>query len=166
LFVDAVDSTRIAAELGDAHWGKLIERLYDRARIAVEDTGGRVIKTTGDGLLAVFSDPRPAILVGRSIAKAARSLNLVTRAGIHITAMSNVEEFDIAGIGVNVAARVMALAPGGGIATTAAVRESLRGDRFRFASLGNHELKGVPGQWELFEVTALATRVVEPPRDD
>jgi class 3 adenylate cyclase len=152
LFMDIVDSTPRAADLGDERWSRTIEKLYAKARENIGDAGGRVVKTTGDGLLAVFPEPRSAIGAATRLAKIAKSLGLSTRAGLHITGMSRVEEFDIGGVGVNVAARVMALAPKGALATTAAVRDALHGDSFGFESMGKHDLKGVPGKWELFMV--------------
>jgi hypothetical protein len=54
LFTDIVASTERAAELGDRRWRELLGVHDDLGRRLVEQWGGRVVKTTGDGLLATF----------------------------------------------------------------------------------------------------------------
>ena len=153
LFLDVVDSTRHAAEIGDVQWAALIERFYEAARSIVGKMGGRIVKTTGDGILAVMPDASSAIDVARRLQDLAARNKLSTRSGIHLTEMTSVDEVDIGGLGVNIAARVMGLAPDGRIAVTAAVRDVLSGSAGRFVSIGLHTLKGVPGDWEILLVS-------------
>src|SRR5204863_1128396 len=61
LFTDIVDSTQINAKLGDARWSALLDR-HDRIlRDVIEAWHGRVVKSTGDGVLAVFETPVRAL---------------------------------------------------------------------------------------------------------
>jgi hypothetical protein len=61
LFTDIVGSTERAAELGDRRWRELLGVHDDLSRRLVEQWGGRVVKTTGDGILATFDGPGRAI---------------------------------------------------------------------------------------------------------
>ena len=61
LFTDIVGSTRRAAELGDRRWRELLNVHDDLSRRLVEEFGGRLVKTTGDGMLAIFEGPGQAI---------------------------------------------------------------------------------------------------------
>jgi class 3 adenylate cyclase len=61
LFTDIVGSTEQVAALGDQGWRRLLDR-HDRvARAAVERFGGRLVKSTGDGILATFDAPTRAL---------------------------------------------------------------------------------------------------------
>lgn len=59
LFTDIVASTETAVEVGDQQWRKLIDSYDTVAHEAVQNHGGRLIKSTGDGTLATFDRPTP-----------------------------------------------------------------------------------------------------------
>ena len=61
LFTDIVGSTRRLSELGDQRWGELLERHHEVVRAELARYGGREVSTTGDGFVAVFDAPAPAI---------------------------------------------------------------------------------------------------------
>jgi class 3 adenylate cyclase len=61
LFTDIVGSTELAGRLGDRRWRELVELHDELARQAVEEFGGQLAKTTGDGILATFDGPGRAI---------------------------------------------------------------------------------------------------------
>ena len=67
MFTDIVHSTEKAADLGDEAWRALLARHNDLTRKHVEDRGGRVVKSTGDGALATFDDPTDAIAAAQSL---------------------------------------------------------------------------------------------------
>src|SRR5206468_7692734 len=109
MFTDIVDSTRRAAVLGDRAWRQLLDRHDALVRSCVERSGGRVIKTTGDGVLATFDGPGRALEASRTISTGAPQLDLHVRAGLHAGEIE-VNGDDIVGLAVHVAARVSALA--------------------------------------------------------
>ena len=149
LFTDIVGSTERAVELGDAEWRKLLVRHDTMIRRALDRLGGKEVKTTGDGVLAVFDGPSAAIRCGYEIQGAAPGLGLEVRAGVHageIELMGN----DVAGIGVHIARRVADLAPAGELWVSSTVPGLAVGSGIEFEQRGVHTLKGVPGEWGIF----------------
>ena len=152
LFTDIVGSTELAAKLGDQAWGHLLDRHDAVARREIERHGGRLVKTTGDGLLATFEGPSSAIEATRAIQAAGDELGLPIRAGVHTGEVERRGD-DVSGLGVHIAARVAGLAEGGEILTTRTVRELTAGAQLAFSERGAHTLKGVPDTWDLYAVT-------------
>jgi class 3 adenylate cyclase/alpha-beta hydrolase superfamily lysophospholipase len=149
MFTDIVSSTQRAVALGDAAWKQLLDRHDRTVRAAVGRCGGTVVKTTGDGVLAVFPSASGALHAARRLRADLSPDEISVRVGVHVGEIDRRGD-DISGLAVNVAARVMALAPDDEIAVTQSVVASTVGQSAEFASLGVHELKGVPGSWELF----------------
>lgn len=152
LFTDLVDSTARAAELGDSRWRALLERFERASRRVLERYRGRLVKTTGDGLLATFDGPARAIRSARSMVEEARGLGVMIRAGVH-TGEIEVRGDDVAGIAVHIASRVEALAEPGQVATTGTVADLVVGSGLEFHDVGPRALKGVPGEWRINIVT-------------
>jgi class 3 adenylate cyclase len=151
LFTDIVESTARAASMGDREWRHLLETHDAVARTVVEQHRGRLVKTTGDGMLATFDGPGRAIRCAVALGDALRPLGLEIRAGLH-TGEVEMMGTDIAGIGVHIAARVLEAASPGDVVVSAAVPMLVAGSGFEFDDRGEHELKGVPGTWKLFSV--------------
>jgi class 3 adenylate cyclase len=151
LFTDIVGSTERASALGDREWRNLLESHDVVARTVVEQHRGRLVKMTGDGMLATFDGPGRAIRCAMALGDALRPLGLEIRAGLHAGEVE-VRGTDIAGIGVHIAARVIACAQPGELLVSAAVPMLVAGSGIEFADRGEHELKGVQGQWRLFAV--------------
>jgi class 3 adenylate cyclase len=151
LFTDIVGSTERASALGDREWRNLLESHDVVARTVVEQHRGRLVKMTGDGMLATFDGPGRAIRCAMALGDALRPLGLEIRAGLHAGEVE-VRGTDIAGIGVHIAARVIACAQPGDLLVSAAVPMLVAGSGIEFADRGEHELKGVQGQWRLFAV--------------
>jgi len=141
LLTDIVDSTRRAAEMGDARWRAVLDAHDAAARDEVGRFGGRLVERTGDGILASFDGPARAVLCARQLAARLRTLGLAIRAGVH-TGECEVREDRLAGISVHLAARVMALAGAGEIFTTSTVRDLVGGAGLTFHDRGPHSLKG------------------------
>lgn len=152
-FTDIVDSTRLAAELGDRRWRELLETHDSVARREIDVARGRLVKTTGDGLLATFDGPARAIRAIRSIEGALVPLGLEIRGGLHAGEVEMRGE-DIGGIAVHIGARVAALAGPGEVLVSSTVRDLVAGSGLRFEDRGSHELKGVPGTWRLFALAS------------
>jgi class 3 adenylate cyclase len=153
LFTDIVGSTKHAAALGDQGWRRLLDR-HDRvARVEVERFRGRLVKSTGDGILATFDAPTRALRCAFGLNAGLGEVGLVIRSAIH-TGEVEVRDDDIGGIGVHIAARALALAGDGEVVVTRTVRDLVTGTDLAFSSLGAVGLRGVPGEWELFAASA------------
>jgi class 3 adenylate cyclase len=149
LFTDLVGSTERAAELGDQRWRQLLEDHNATVRRALERFGGNEIDRAGDGFLATFDGPARAVRAGLAIIAELERLELPVRAGVHTGEVELLSE-GISGIAVHAAARVAGLAARSELLATRTVRDLTVGSDLKFEPRGEHELKGVPGTWELF----------------
>jgi class 3 adenylate cyclase len=149
LFTDIAGSTERAARLGDRRWRDLLEVHDDLARRLVEQFGGQLVKTTGDGILATFDGPGRSIRCAAALADELGGIDLQIRAGLH-TGEIELREGDVGGIAVHIAARVMAAATPGEILTSSTVRDLVVGSDIAMTDRGPHPLKGVDGTWQLF----------------
>ncbi|GAA1056446.1 hydrolase [Agromyces luteolus] len=152
LFTDIVGSTDLAARLGDQRWLDLKLAHDELVRSRIERYRGTDVSSTGDGFLALFDGPARAVRCAWEIASAVRTLGLEVRAGVH----SGEVEFqgdDVAGIAVHLASRVMSHASAGTVFASGTVKDLVVGSGIGFEDRGIHVLKGVPGEWRLFEVT-------------
>jgi class 3 adenylate cyclase len=156
LFTDIVASTQQAERLGDRRWRELLELHDQAARRWVETFGGRLVKSTGDGILATFDSPARAIRCTAALTEDLRGLGLEIRAGLHTgeIELRNGDGGDVGGIAVHIAARVMAAAAPGEILVSRTVHDLVTGSGIRLQDRGIHRLKGVQGQWPLLAVTA------------
>jgi class 3 adenylate cyclase len=109
------------------------------------------VNTTGDGFLATFDGPARAIRCATAICDAVRGLGLEVRAGVH-TGEVELRDGDISGIAVHLAARVAAAAGAGEVLVSRTVVDLVAGSGLEFSDRGEHALKGVPGEWQLFAV--------------
>jgi pimeloyl-ACP methyl ester carboxylesterase/class 3 adenylate cyclase len=149
LFCDIVDSTRLAAELGDREWSTMLSRFHTLAEEKVKLFGGRRLDTAGDGLFASFDGPARAVRCGTALCAAAESLGAKLRVGVH-TGECEVFGDKFSGIAVHVGARVAAASEPGQVLVTSTVKELVVGSGIRFADLGPRTLKGVPDEWRLY----------------
>ena len=83
LFTDLVASTERLTELGDRGWGELLDAHDSTCDRELERFRGRRVKSTGDGLLAVFDGPARAIRCAAAILHELAGLGLDVRAGLH-----------------------------------------------------------------------------------
>jgi class 3 adenylate cyclase len=166
MFTDIVGSTELATELGDHNWRGLLGRHGALLRDHLDAAGGRLIDTAGDGSLSVFDGPARAIRCAVALTDAVRELGVEVRVGLHTGECERIGD-DVAGIAVHIGARVGALAGAGEVWVSRTVRDLVAGSGIEFISRGQHSLKGVSGEWELFSVasgsTAPVAVVAEPP---
>ena len=151
LFTDLVASTARAADLGDRRWRDLVEQHHAAVRRELGRYDGREVDTAGDGFFATFDGPARAIRCAQAIVGSVRSFGLDVRAGLH-TGEVEVADGKVAGIAVNIGARVAALAEGGEVLVSSTVRDLVAGSGLEFAERGSAELKGVPGEWRLYAI--------------
>jgi basic membrane protein A and related proteins len=162
VFTDIVASSQVAEELGDRRWRELLARHHRIVREGLREYGGRELDTAGDGVFARFESPASAIHFTASTGDALRELGVEIRAGIHI---GECEVFDgkLSGVNVHAAARTMGLAGAGEILVTGSVRDLVRGGGFGFDDRGVHELRGIEGEWRLYELTSIDDSHRSPP---
>ncbi len=153
LFTDLVGSTERAAELGDSAWRDLLSRHHELVRRELARFRGVEIDTAGDGFFASFDGPARAIHAAQAIVGGVRDLGLEVRAGVH-TGECEVHDEKIAGIAVSLGARVAASAAPSEVLVSSTVKDLVAGSWIEFEDRGTHELKGVPGEWRLYAVSA------------
>ena len=149
LFTDIVGSTERAAELGDRRWRELLGTHDSAVRRELERFRGREVDTAGDGFFATFDGPARAVRCAISIGDAVRPLGVEVRAGIH-TGECEVDGPKVRGIAVHTGARVASLAGPGEVLISKTVKDLVAGSGLEFEDRGVHELKGVPGEWQLY----------------
>jgi class 3 adenylate cyclase len=150
-FTDIVDSTATAASMGDRRWRELLEVHDSIAGREVAAARGRMVKSTGDGVLATFDGPARAIRCVGAIQREVATLGLHLRAGLHTGEIELLGD-DVGGIAVAIAARLTSLAGAGEVVDSSTVKDLVAGSGIRFADRGIHVLKGVPEQWRVFTV--------------
>ena len=153
MFTDIVGSTVRAAELGDHRWRDLLATHDAAVRQELKRFDGREVKTTGDGFLATFAAPSRAIACACAVRDSVHQFGIDVRVGLH-TGECEIMGDDIGGLAVHTGARVAAHAGPGEVLVSSTVKDLVAGARIGFADRGAHELKGVPGEWRLFAVTA------------
>ena len=151
LFTDIVGSTDRAAAIGDHRWHQLLDQHDRSVRAELARYRGREVKMTGDGFLAAFDGPARAIRCGLAVARAARTIGVDVRIGVH-TGECEVRGDDLAGIAVHIGARVAGLAGSGETLVTSTVRDLVAGSGISFDERGPFTLKGVPGTWTVLAV--------------
>lgn len=153
LFTDIAGSTERAAALGDDRWRRVLDDHDATAKTEIDRHSGRLIKLTGDGMLATFDGPGRAIACARSIMDSLTTIEITLRVGIH-TGEVEVRDGDVGGIAVHIASRIQNMAEPNEILVSRTVVDLAAGSGLKFAEHGTHELRGVPGNWQLFTVVA------------
>jgi class 3 adenylate cyclase len=151
LFTDIVSSTERAGQLGDRGWKDLLDAHDDLTRRQVERFRGRVVKFTGDGVLATFDGPARAVRCATSLRDAVADLGVEVRAGLH-TGEIEIRGRDIGGIAVHIAQRICSVAASREIIASSTVKDLVAGSGLSFADRGLHTLRGVPDEWRAFAV--------------
>ncbi len=151
VFVDIVDSTKRAAELGDRRWADLLESFYAIVRRELDRHRGREVDTAGDGFFVTFDGPAQAIRCATALTAAVDELGLQVRTGIHTGECERMAA-KVGGLAVVIGARVGALAEPGEILVSRTVQDLVVGSGMIFEDAGEHELKGVPDRWHLYRV--------------
>lgn len=151
MLTDIVRSTSLAVTLGDEQWLDLLAEHNRIVRTQLGRFGGREIKMTGDGCLATFDAPGRAVACAEEIVGQVRQIGLTTRAGLH-TGEVEYRDGDVGGLAVHISARVMAEARDGGVLVSSTVKDLVFGSGLQFRTRAAVALRGVPGEWTLFEL--------------
>jgi DNA-binding NarL/FixJ family response regulator len=158
MFSDIVASTERAATVGDRRWRELLDRHDARARDEVARHGGREIKMTGDGMLAMFDAPARAIRCALALRERVRALGIDVRIGLHAGEIELRGGGDVGGIAVHIGSRVADVAGPGDVVVSSTVKDLAAGSGIAFEDRGVRALKGVPEPWHLFAVAGPGTR--------
>jgi DNA-binding NarL/FixJ family response regulator len=152
MFSDIVSSTERAAEIGDRRWRDVLDRHDALIRRELARHGGREVKTTGDGFLALFDGPARAIRCAVAIRDELRTEGVDVRIGLH-SGEVELRGDDLGGIAVHIGARVAGYAEAGDVIVSSTVKDLVAGSGIGFVDRGEHALKGVPDRWRLYAVT-------------
>jgi class 3 adenylate cyclase len=153
VITDIVDSTRRAVDMGAAAWRHVIAEHNQKAERAIDRNRGRLVKTTGDGVIAVFDSAERAVRTAVSIRGIASVLDLEVRAGVHSGEITLTQD-DARGVAVHAAARIMAAAGPGEILVSSTVMDLVDGSGLAFEDAGLHALKGLSGKRQLFRLAS------------
>ena len=151
VMTDIVDSTRRAVELGATRWRDIIGEHNRKASGAIDRYRGRLVKTTGDGVLAAFDSAERAVRAAAALRGAAKEVDVEIRTGVHSGEVQATAD-DMRGIAVHTAARIMSVAGPGEILVSATVMDLVDGSGLAFEDAGLHELKGLAGKRQLFRL--------------
>lgn len=151
VFTDIVGSTELAISLGDQRWGEVLDEHDAAAERIATRLGGRVVKSTGDGTLALFTAPARGIEFATQLQHELAELGIDLHSGVHAGEVL-MRGDDIAGVAVHAAARVAALAPPGAVYISRTVTDLVAGSGLSFTAVGEHQLKGLPGTWTIHRV--------------
>jgi class 3 adenylate cyclase/pimeloyl-ACP methyl ester carboxylesterase len=149
MFTDIVESTVKAVQMGDGGWRDLLSRHDNVVSAMLGRYRGTLVKHTGDGVVATFDGPARGVKCAQAISAAMAPLGLEVRAGLHTGEVERRGD-DIAGVAVHIGARVVALAGPSQVLVSQTVKDLVAGSGLVFEDQGEHELKGVPGQWRVY----------------
>jgi class 3 adenylate cyclase len=156
LMSDIVGSTSLASDRGDRRWLDLLATHNRIVRAALGRFRGVEVSTTGDGFVATFDGPHRAIQCALVLVHELDRIGLKLRVGIH-TGEIEVGDGELGGLAVHLAARVMSSAESGGVMVSGTVKDLVLGSNLEFVDCGTFDLKGVPGSWNLYQVSRPAT---------
>ena len=151
LFTDIVGSTEMLARLGDQVWRKTLDRHDALISEAVSEFKGRLVKSTGDGSLALFYNPSRAIRCAATLVDLLGEAGIPTRAGLHAGEIK-IRGDDVAGMVIHTAARVMDHAEAGEILITRLLADLTADQDIAVETCGAHQLKGLSEETELLRV--------------
>jgi class 3 adenylate cyclase/pimeloyl-ACP methyl ester carboxylesterase len=161
LFTDIVEATAWASTLGDRAWRELLQQHHEAIRAQLGYFRGKEVDTAGDGFFAIFDGPARAIRCAYAIRDRVREIGLEVRAGLH-TGECELMDNKVSGIAVHIGARVASLAQPGEVLVSRTVKDLVAGSGIEFEERGEHQLKGIPGEWHLYAVTPLSGSEISP----
>jgi class 3 adenylate cyclase len=151
MFTDIVDSTAKVEQVGDAAWRDLLAAHNGRLREQLNIYRGREVKTTGDGVLAIFDSPTRAVQCAAAMTRSTRAIGIEIRVGVHTGEIELVGD-DVRGIAVHTAARVLALAGANEVLVSATTGGLLEGSGMVLEDAGIHEMKGISGARQVYRL--------------
>jgi class 3 adenylate cyclase len=151
VLTDIVDSTATLHRLGDRAWSELLANHNAQLRRELNTFRGRLVKSTGDGILAIFDSPSRAVRCAAAMSAGARAIDLPIRVGVHTGEVELLGD-DVRGLAVHAAARVMALGGADDVMVSSTTQALLEGSDLHLEDAGTHEMKGLPGARQLYRL--------------
>jgi class 3 adenylate cyclase len=157
LFADICNSTGITEAVGDAESRRHFAQVLGDLVAIGERYGGTLVKTIGDEIMCSFEDSYAALLAAVdmqravSVRPAIGGVPSAIKVGVHSGAVI-LEDGDVYGDVVNIAARVVSMAAGEQVLTTTDSLQGIDPRDVPFRSLGQHTLRGREGELHVFEV--------------
>jgi class 3 adenylate cyclase len=152
LFTDIVESTQATVDLGDERWREVLGAYRVRVRQELARCRGREVNTAGDAFFAVFDRPLNGVRCAVAMRDDVKALGLRVRTGLHCGEVE-VRGEQVSGLAVHAAARVMGTAGENEVVISQEMADALDG-AVPLHDAGRHELRGVPGEWQLYQVAA------------
>ncbi|MEE8406541.1 MAG: adenylate/guanylate cyclase domain-containing protein [Acidimicrobiia bacterium] len=149
LFTDVVNSTGLLSSMGDKAWNQLLDRHNELIRSEIERWRGQEVSTAGDSFFATFDGTARAVQAAHAMVEEVVQLGIEIRAGLH-TGEVEIVDGRAAGAAVHIGARISSLAGPSEVLVSRTVKETITGSGFTFDDRGFHQLKGVPGEWQLY----------------
>ena len=150
LFTDIVGSTDMARRLGDKAWSVMLQQFHTVGQQQLAEHRGVLVDTAGDGLFATFDGPARAIRCAAAMGRQVKELGIDIRAGLHTGEVERAGE-KVSGMAVHIGARVMSHGAANEVLVSNTTRDLVAGSGIDFSERGSHALKGVPGEWRLFQ---------------
>ena len=167
LAADVVGYSRLVGLEEDRTVERVNALFQEVVRPAAAAHRGRIVKTTGDGVLAEFPSVSDAMRFAVEIqgASASRNDGLPSARHIRLRIGINIGEIifadgDVFGEGVNIAARLEQLAEAGGIYVSSRAWEDLRRLDFEFVDLGEHHLKNIAKPVRVYKLAGSDERLL------
>ena len=151
LFTDIVDSTGKAVAYGPGRWRQIVASHNEIAERVIDRHGGRLVKTTGDGVIALFDSAERAVFAAAQLTESVRRLEIQIRSAVHSGEVEPALN-DVRGVAVHAAARMMALGQPGDVILSATVRDIIDGSEIEVEDFGARELRGLPGKRQLYRL--------------
>ena len=156
LFTDLVEFSSWALEAGDEASLRLLREVGRAEDAAVADHGGRVVKRLGDGLMAVFGEPREAVGAACDVRGEVSRIEVDgykprLRAGVHLGRPRKIGG-DYLGVDVNIAARVADAASADQVLISGAACDRLAEGAFACKKVRRFKAKGAPKGLEVYSV--------------
>ena len=169
LMTDVEGSTALVEQLGP-RYRTVIDRLWAMLTKAATARGGKVVETRADEFFAVFEQPAAALDAAIAVQRELRErswpegVQVRVRVGIHSGYPTTTDDNYI-GLPVHAASRICGAAHGGQILVSGDTREAVKSlgpSGVRFRNLGQYRLRGLPGNFSLFQVGAKGLPAVFP----
>jgi TolB-like protein/class 3 adenylate cyclase len=170
LAADVVGYSRLMGE-DEAGTARAVREHREAARAIVANLGGRIVKTTGDGLLLEFPSVVAAVECAIAIQKLMADRNAATpeskrivyRIGVNLGDVL-IEGDDILGDGVNIAARLEGICEPGGVLISGTAYDHVRGRiDAHFVDLGDKDLKNITRPMRVYAVAIGSTSAAPAP---
>jgi class 3 adenylate cyclase len=151
MFTDIVGSTETVTRLGDQGWRDLVERHHAAVRSLLGRYRGTEVDTAGDGFFATFDGPARAVKCAGSIVETVKLMGIEVRVGVHTGEVETMAG-KAGGLAVVIGSRIGSIAGPSQVLASQTVKDLTAGSGISYEDAGEHELKGVPDRWRLYQV--------------